>query len=105
MKTCDPSIYTIDHSDFIIYSFMENSIGPKRVNEIREYEGCPSKLCTFFYNTRPGTSNSMIFKGCICIHMGNILYKNGRNHSLDNKFINLYLTVCPREQRTSKYFQ
>ena len=27
----------MDHSDFTIYSFLENFIGPKRVNEIREY--------------------------------------------------------------------
>ena len=26
-----PSLYTIDHSDFIVCSFIENSIGPKRV--------------------------------------------------------------------------
>ena len=30
--TCDPSLYTMDHSDFFVSSFMENSIGPKRVN-------------------------------------------------------------------------
>ena len=28
---CDPSIYTMDHPDFIVCSFMENSIGSKRV--------------------------------------------------------------------------
>ena len=27
----DPSIYTMDHPDFIVCSFMENSIGLKRV--------------------------------------------------------------------------
>ena len=37
--------------------------------------------------------------------MGNILYKYGWNRSLDNTFMNLYLTVCPRERRTSKYFK
>ena len=56
----------------------------------------------FCYNTRLSKSNSMIFKGCIYLHMGNILYKYGWNRSYDNKFMNLYLTVCPR---TSKYFQ
>ena len=25
--TCDPSIYTMDHSDFTVCVFMENSIG------------------------------------------------------------------------------
>ena len=30
--TLDPSIYTMDHSDFIVCSFMENSNGLKRVN-------------------------------------------------------------------------
>ena len=49
----------------------------------------------------------MIFKGCVYknIHMGNILYKYWWNRSLDNKFMNLYLTVCPLERRTSKYIQ
>ena len=28
---CDPSIYTMDYPDFILCSFMENSIGLKRV--------------------------------------------------------------------------
>ena len=37
--------------------------------------------------------------------MGNILYKYWWNRSLDYRFINLYLMVCPRERRTSKYFQ
>ena len=31
IMTCDPSVYTMDHPDFIICSFMENSIGLKRV--------------------------------------------------------------------------
>ena len=30
--TYDPSIYTVDHPHFIVCSFMENSIGLKRVN-------------------------------------------------------------------------
>ena len=29
--TCNPSIHTIDHPDFIVCSFMENSIGLKRL--------------------------------------------------------------------------
>ena len=45
----------------------------------------------------------MICKACVYIHMGTILYKYGWNRSLDNKFMNLYLTVCSRERRTSKY--
>ena len=32
--TCDPLIYTIDHPDFTC-SFMENSIGLKRVEALR----------------------------------------------------------------------
>ena len=28
--TCGPSIYTMDHSDFIVCSFMKNFIGPKK---------------------------------------------------------------------------
>ena len=31
MIICDPSIHTVDHPDFIAYSFMENPIGLKRV--------------------------------------------------------------------------
>ena len=38
------------------------------------------------------------------MHIGTILYKYGWNLSLDNKFMNLYLSVCRRERRTSKYF-
>ena len=30
--SCDPSIYTMDHSDSIVCSFMKNSIGLKRVS-------------------------------------------------------------------------
>ena len=32
ITTCNPSIYTMVHPDFIVCSFMENSIGLKRVN-------------------------------------------------------------------------
>ena len=32
--TCDPSIYTMEHHDFIVCSFKENSIGLKRVEAI-----------------------------------------------------------------------
>ena len=31
IKACDPSIYTMDHSDLIASNFMENPIDPKRV--------------------------------------------------------------------------
>ena len=31
---CDPLINTMDHSDLIVCSFMENNIGPKRVKGI-----------------------------------------------------------------------
>ena len=30
--TYDPSIYTMEHPDFIVGSFMENSIGLKKIN-------------------------------------------------------------------------
>ena len=30
--TCDPSIYVMDHPGLTVLNFMENSIGPKRVN-------------------------------------------------------------------------
>ena len=45
----------------------------------------------------------MIFSGCVNILMGTILYKYGWNHSLDNKFMNLNLTVYRRERRTSNF--
>ena len=32
--TCDPSIYTIDHPDLTVSTFMENTIGIKWVNYI-----------------------------------------------------------------------
>ena len=32
ITTCDPSIYTMDHTDYVVGSFMEISIGLKRVN-------------------------------------------------------------------------
>ena len=31
--TCDPSIYKLDHPDLIVCSFIDNSIGPKRVKD------------------------------------------------------------------------
>ena len=46
--TCDPSVYTTDHPDLIVCSFMENSIGPKRVKkeprELSKRQG-NSQLC------------------------------------------------------------
>ena len=44
----------------------------------------------------------MMFSGCVYVLMRTILHQYGLNRSLDNKFINLYLTVCRRERRTSK---
>ena len=67
--------------------------------------GLSQAIMDFCYNSRLCTSNSMMFKGCVYIHRGNIFYKYGWNRSLDNKFMNLYVTVCPHERRTSKYFQ
>ena len=32
IKTCDPSIYTMDNPDLIVSFFMGNSIGTQRVN-------------------------------------------------------------------------
>ena len=32
IMTCDPSIHTMDHPNFIVCSFMENSTSLKRVN-------------------------------------------------------------------------
>ena len=53
---------------------------------------------------RPCTSNSLIFSGYVYIHIINILYKYGWNHRSDNKFMNLSVTVCRRERRTSIFF-
>ena len=46
----------------------------------------------------------MKFTRCFHLHLGNILYKYGLNCSLDNKVINLYLTVGRRVRRTSHTF-
>ena len=43
-----------------------------------------------------------MFVWYVHIHLGHILYKYGWNHSKDNKFMDLYLTVCQRVG--SKYF-
>ena len=37
--TCDPSTYTMDHPDFIVCSFMESSIGLKRVKQWLKAQG------------------------------------------------------------------
>ena len=57
----------------------------------------------FCYNTRMCNSNSMIFSGCFYILVGTILLIYGWNCTLDNKIMNLYLTVCWREWRMSKF--
>ena len=41
---------------------------------------------------------------CLPLHLGNILYKYELYRSLDNKVMNLYLTVCWRVGRTSHTF-
>ena len=56
----------------------------------------------FCYNTRMCNSNSMIVSGCVYLLMGTILLIYGWNRSLDNKIMNLYLTVCRRERRKTK---
>ena len=33
IKSCDPSIYTMNHSDFIVCIFTENSIGLRRIKK------------------------------------------------------------------------
>ena len=55
-------MYTMDHSDIIIYSFMENSIGPKRVNEIREYV-----LSYLLYCCRPAAAQKLVQEGVMSI--------------------------------------
>ena len=39
--TCEPSLYTMDHPDFIVCSFMEKPIGLKKVK--------PFTNCMFIY--------------------------------------------------------
>ena len=46
----------------------------------------------------------MKFARCLPLHLGNILYKYELYRSLDNKVMNLYLTVCRRVQRPSHTF-
>ena len=46
----------------------------------------------------------MKFVRCLPLHLGNILYKYELYRSLDNKVMNLYLTVCRRVRRTSHVF-
>ena len=46
----------------------------------------------------------MIFLGSVYIHMGNILYKFGWNHRSDSNCMNLSVTVCRRERRTSLFW-
>ena len=67
------------------------------------YEGCPSKSWTFVIKRDFCIRNSMIFLRCVHIHLGNILYKYGWNHVLENKVICIYMTggLCIR--RTSKF--
>ena len=46
----------------------------------------------------------MKFARCLPLLLGNILYKYELYRSLDNKVMNLYLTVCRRVRRTSHTF-
>ena len=46
----------------------------------------------------------MKFAQCLPLHLGNILYKYELYRSLDNKVMNLYLTVCRHVRRTSHTF-
>ena len=68
----------------------------------RTLPGFSQLIVDFCYNTKLCTSNSVVFSCCVYILMETILYKYGWYRSLDNKFMNLYLTVCWRERRTSK---
>ena len=51
----------------------------------------------------------MKFLLCVNMHVVNMWYKFGLNHGIDNKVMNLYLTVCQRVWSTSQiillYFQ
>ena len=46
----------------------------------------------------------MKFARCFPLHLGYILYKYELYRSLDNKVMNLYLTVFKRVRRTSHTF-
>ena len=82
-RTCNELFFSPGKHSFFVHNTLYY-IHPTRVVPVNR------GLC---YNTRLCTSNSMIFEGCVYIHMGNILYKYGWNRSLDNKFMNLYLEV------------
>ena len=45
----------------------------------------------------------MIFLRCVHIHLGNILYKYGWNHNLENKVICIYITGGLSIRRTLKF--
>ena len=47
---CDPSIYIMDHPDLTVCSFMENSIGLKRVKFYKDYKLFrKAKTCFYIY--------------------------------------------------------
>ena len=63
----------------------------------------------FCYETRLCIRNSIKYVHYVNMHLGHILYKYGWNQRLDNKAMNLYLTVSQRMRSTSQiillYFQ
>ena len=47
---CDPSTYIMDHPDFIVCSFVENSIGLKTVKFYKDYKLFrKAKTCFYIY--------------------------------------------------------
>ena len=83
----------------------DHGTGPRRngsVNSSSILRGLSQKVVDFCYNTRLCTRNSL---KCVCyfyIHFTNILYKYGWNHSLNNKVMNVCLTMCQRVRSTSQ---
>ena len=71
--------------------------------------GLSQKVVDFRYNTRLCIRNSLKCVWYFYIHFINILYKYGWNHTLNNKVINVCLTMCQRVRSTTQiilpYFQ
>ena len=61
--TCDSSIYTMDHPDFIVYGFMENSILVKKVKVVM----LPTYLNFFLKTKNRKTSPVIARKGGLFI--------------------------------------
>ena len=75
----------------------------------QDIRGLSQKVVDFCYNTRLCIRNSLKCVWYFYIHFINILYKYGWNHTLNNKVMNVCLTMCQRVRSTTQiilpYFQ